>query len=207
MTALLIRCENARIPPSVLPEIVTSLKHGDLILFPTDTVYGLGGNALDPQVFGRIYHAKDRPPSKPLPILVHSVKEAKRWVLWTPVAEALARKFWPGPLTLILPASPGGKKISAGVETLGIRVPNHPVILELLRNACLPLASTSANRSGESAPGEANHIASSLREKTAYLLDAGKTLGIESTVVNLAQNPFSVLRAGAISENEMHKIL
>ncbi|MBI4056454.1 MAG: threonylcarbamoyl-AMP synthase [Elusimicrobia bacterium] len=207
MTAQLVPCTQHHIPPPMLPHVVDSLRRGDLILFPTDTVYGIGGNALDSHVFRRLTQVKSRPSFKPLPILVHSIESAKRWVVWTPQAAVLAQKFWPGPLTLVLDCSEEGRKISHGFNTLGIRVPNFPALLELLRTADLPLASSSANPSGSGATGDGSGIAKELQDQATYFLNAGKTLGIESTVVDLTNPSGKLLRWGAIPESEIRSVL
>lgn len=186
------------------------LRAGQLVAFPTETVYGLGANALDPAAVARIYEAKGRPTYNPLIVHVPSLAAARRLVTaWPPEAEALARRWWPGPLTLVLPkvaAIPGA--VTAGLRTVALRVPAHPVARALLEVTGLPLAAPSANRSGEVSPTTAAHVARSLGDRVPLILDAGPTtIGIESTVVDLSGDRPVLLRPGMVSRDDLAALI
>lgn len=179
------------------------LLHDDqVVAFPTETVYGLGGNARSPRAIERIYAAKGRPRWNPLIVHVPDVDSAARWVTdWPDAAALLAQKFWPGPLTLVLRRAPTiPDAVSAGRPTLALRVPRHPVALRLLAACELPLAAPSANRSQGLSPTRAEHVAASLdAADVPLILDGGPCQhGIESTVVDLTTSPARLLRPGAI---------
>ena len=174
------------------------LRDGRLVAFPTETVYGLGANALDPAAVARIYEAKGRPPTSPLIVHVSSFDMAQSLVTaWPPAAEILARRWWPGPLTLVLPKQPHVPAIvTAGLPTVGIRMPGHPLALALIREAGIPIAAPSANRFSELSPTTAGHVH---LPGVALVLDGGPcTVGIESTVLSLAGPRPVLLRPGII---------
>ena len=178
------------------------LRGGGLVAFPTETVYGLGAHALDPVAVGRIYAAKGRPRFNPL--IVHiasaeSVPEIARE--WPADAALLAERFWPGPLTLVVPKRTSvPDAITAGLDTVAIRVPAHPVAIALLRASEIPVAAPSANRSTRVSPTTARHVVRSLGRSVDLVLDAGPTqVGIESTVVDVTGPVPVVLRPGVIS--------
>ncbi len=178
------------------------LQRGGLVAFPTETVYGLGANALNAEAVGRIYEAKGRPFASPL--IVHVADEAMARSLtleWPKHADELAARFWPGPLTIVFrKASLIPDLVTAGLDSVGIRIPAHPVALELLRTAGVPVAAPSANRFSELSPTTAGHVAEGLGERVEMILDGGPTeVGIESTVVTLRRMPPAVLRPGMIS--------
>jgi L-threonylcarbamoyladenylate synthase len=173
------------------------IRAGKLVAFPTETVYGLGANALDPAAVERIFQAKNRPRHSPLIVHVASVEMARHYAAdWPAQAERLANRYWPGPLTLVLAKIPEIPDIvTAGLPTVGLRVPAHPVALELIREAGVPIAAPSANRFTELSPTAAQHIHESLAE---FVLDGGPAhVGIESTVLSLAGPP-TLLRPGMI---------
>lgn len=153
---------------------------GGLVAFPTETVYGLGANALDANAVVRIFTAKGRPAVNPIIVHVASVEDAKKLVTsWPDFAEALAARFWPGPLTLVLPKRECVPDIvTAGGPTVALRVPAHPVALALLRASGLPIAAPSANRSTELSPTRAEHVMRGLADSIDLLLDAGPTRGL-----------------------------
>ncbi|HVI87608.1 MAG TPA: L-threonylcarbamoyladenylate synthase, partial [Dongiaceae bacterium] len=167
-----------------------SLRAGRLVSFPTETVYGLGGNALDDHAVAAIYAAKNRPDFNPLIVHVPDLSAAAQFVHVSEAAKLLASRFWPGPLTLILPRRADGKLsllLSAGLDTVAIRVPNHPVARALLKASGLPLAGPSANPSGRISPTTAAHVAEGLGGKIDYVLDGGPcTVGVESSVLDLS---------------------
>jgi L-threonylcarbamoyladenylate synthase len=178
------------------------LREGGLVAFPTETVYGLGANALDVAAVRRIYAAKGRPSFNPLIVHLFDADQAQSVVAaWPAAAQELADAFWPGPLTLVLPKrSIVPDDVTAGLASVAIRVPAHPLALELLRAAALPVAAPSANRYTEVSPTTAAHVARSLGADAALILDGGATeVGIESTVVDLTGAHPVVLRPGMIS--------
>src|SRR5580698_8810958 len=165
------------------------IRSGELVAFPTETVYGLGANALDPAAIEKIYAAKGRPPSSPLIVHVSSIEMARELVReWPERADKLARIFWPGPLTLVLPKKPHvPDRVTAGLDTVGVRMPANPIAQELIREAGVPIAAPSANRITELSPTSAQHVRDSLGSDVAIVLDGGRTtVGIESTVLSLA---------------------
>lgn len=178
------------------------IRAGRLVAFPTETVYGLGANALDPAAIDRIYEAKGRPAGNPLIVHVADAEMARALVLeWPPVAGRLATAFWPGPLTLVLRKRPVvPDRVTAGLPTVAVRVPAHPVALALIRAAGVPIAAPSANRSTEVSPTTARHVVKSLGEAVDLVLDAGPTrVGVESTVVDVTREPPLLLRPGGVS--------
>jgi L-threonylcarbamoyladenylate synthase len=178
------------------------LRDGRLVAFPTETVYGLGANALDAQAVEGIYRAKGRPAYNPL--IVHVAEPARALDVvdrWPAQAEALSARFWPGPLTLVLPKRANvPDAVTAGLASVAVRVPSHPVARALLAAAALPIAAPSANRSTQVSPTTAAHVARSLGDAVDLILDAGPTtVGIESTVVDLSTSTPTLLRPGLIS--------
>lgn len=187
------------------------IQRGGLVAFPTETVYGLGANALDDAAVGRIYAAKGRPSYNPLIVHVADVNGARELVTeWPPLADRLTRAFWPGPLTLVLPRDPRGVtgRVSAGLATVAVRVPAHPVALALLRAAGLPIVAPSANPSMGVSPTRAEHVEAGLGERVELILDAGPTdIGIESTVIDLSGSRAALLRPGTLSTDDLAPIL
>ena len=181
-------------------EAARLLRDGRLVAFPTETVYGLGGDATNERAVAAIFEAKGRPQFNPLISHVLDATEAKRFVEWNDVAEKLAARFWPGPLTFVLPRSkdsPIALLASAGLDTVAIRAPAHPVAQALIRAAGRPLAAPSANRSGAVSPTRAQHVAESLGERVPLILDGGPCLvGVESTVIDLTTAVPTLLRPG-----------
>ena len=187
------------------------LRQGKLVAFPTETVYGLGGDATNDRAVAAIYEAKGRPTFNPLIIHVHKASSLDKIIVWNEKAKKLADKFWPGPLTLILPRTPEcpvSLLASAGLETLAVRIPAHPVALELLRAVDLPIAAPSANASGKLSPTTPEHVADSLGENINMILDGGKTtVGIESTVLDLTSPLPTILRPGGITKEQLAEII
>jgi len=187
------------------------LKEGRLVAFPTETVYGLGGNALSDDAVADIYEAKGRPDFNPLIVHVRSLEEANLYIEWGEQALALARHFWPGPLTMVLPRKPDCKLsllVSAGLDTVAIRMPAHPLAQALLHEAQLPVAAPSANRSGRISPTEASHVHEELGDRIAMILDGGPcSVGIESTVVDMTGPVPVILRPGSVTEEQLSEII
>ena len=182
------------------------IRAGRLVSFPTETVYGLGANALDAEAVARIFAAKGRPRTSPLIVHVDGIEMARKYVTaWPDAAEKLARRYWPGPLTLVLPKRDVIPDIvTAGLQTVGLRVPAHPLALELIRLAGVPIAAPSANRFTELSPTSAAHVPEALAD---YTLDGGPAkVGIESTVLSLVAAPL-LLRPGVIPGTEIEGLI
>ena len=194
----------------LLQHAAAILREGGLVAFPTETVYGLGANALNAAAVRKIFTVKGRPSFNPLIVHVPDAAAARALVTrWPASAEALAARFWPGPLTLVLPRRPHLPEIvSAGLDTVAVRVPAHPVAQALLREAQLPLAAPSANRSTELSPTRATHVERVLGERVDLILDAGPTdVGIESTVLDLSEEVPRLLRPGTISRTDIESLI
>ncbi len=175
------------------------LHSGGLVVFPTETVYGLGANALDSSAVQKIYKLKGRPATSPLIVHVASVEQARELASdWPEEAERLAREYWPGPLTLVVPKkSTIPDEVTAGLPTVGLRMPRHPVALALLRATNLPIAAPSANRFTQLSPTTAEHVREAFGDETPFLLDGGHCeVGIESTVIAVTRDGLEVLRPG-----------
>lgn len=194
----------AALPAPDLEAVASAAAEGRLVVFPTDTVYGVGTNGLLPGARARLHAAKDRDPAKPLPILVHSTEEARRWVEFTPAAERLAGTFWPGALTLVLRPTRAGRGLApAGAQTLAVRVPAHALARALIAASGVPWASTSANVSGEPAAKDGAQAAAALGSKADWVVDAGPSGGVESSVVDALGPGLKVLREGALSRAQL----
>ena len=196
--------------PEVIAHAARLLRSGRLVAFPTETVYGLGANALDASAVERIYAAKGRPEYNPLIVHVVDVAAARHLVrAWPEQAEALANAFWPGPLTLVLPKRPIiPDAVTARLPAVAIRVPAHPVAQALLAEAEIPIAAPSANRSMLLSPTTGAHVESSLGEAIDLILDAGPTpVGIESTVIDLSSPEPRLLRPGTISLPQIEAVI
>ena len=189
-------------------EAAALLREGKLVAFPTETVYGLGANALDFLAVSRIFEAKGRPHTSPLIVHVSSIDMARELAAeWPDAAQQLAERFWPGPLTLVVKKRPAIPDIvTAGLPSVGLRMPAHPVALALLREAGIPVAAPSANRFTQLSPTTAEHVRRGLGRRVAYVLDGGPCeVGIESTVLSLVERPFMVLRPGGISRSQIEE--
>jgi L-threonylcarbamoyladenylate synthase len=187
-------------------EAARLIREGKLVAIPTETVYGLGANALDADACARIFEAKGRPRTSPLIVHVDSVEMARRFITeWPDTAAALAERYWPGPLTLVLPKRAEISDIvTAGLPTVGIRIPAHPLALELIREAGVPIAAPSANRFTELSPTKAADVPQALAD---FVLDGGPArVGIESTVLSLA-GPATLLRPGVIPLPEIESVI
>jgi len=204
----LLRVSHAEDP--AIREAASILIAGGLVAFPTETVYGLGADGLNPAAVARIYAAKGRPATNPVILHVADVASAQALVSqWPVAAQALADRFWPGPLTLVLPAAAAVPAIvRAGGPTVALRCPAHRVALALIHAVGRPLAAPSANRSQQLSPTRAEHVASSLGEAVDLILDAGATeAGLESTILDLTCHPPRILRPGPISPAELAVVI
>lgn len=196
------------LPHDVLRRAAAAACRGEVVAFPTDTVYGLGCSALSPEGVGRIYRIKGRSPDKLLPLLAATTAEARRWVEWSPQAEALARRFWPGGLTLVLKANAAGRDLALSPgPTLAVRVPGHPVARALLEASGVPWASTSANRAGEPPLAGGEEVARAFGAQLAFVIDAGPAAGRESSVADASAETVRVLREGPVSAAEIFSTL
>lgn len=196
--------------PEAIGEAVAVLRAGGLVAFPTETVYGLGANALDAEAVRRIYVAKGRPDFNPLIVHVADAAGASHLArYWPKEAVALAEHFWPGPLTLVLPKDARvPDEVTAGLPAVALRVPAHPVAQALLTAAGLPIAAPSANRYTELSPTSAEHVVKSLGENVDLLLDGGPTMvGIESTVLDLTTQRPRLLRPGMVTVAELERVI
>lgn len=186
------------------------LNNGGLVAFPTETVYGLGGNALDPEASRKIYAAKGRPSDNPLIVHVAAPEAVRPLTREIPeTAKRLMAEFWPGPLTIILRASGSvPRETTGGLETVALRMPDHPVALSLLRKAGIPIAAPSANTSGRPSPTKARHVAEDLEGRIEMILDGGDVgIGVESTIVDLTGQVPVILRPGYISKAMLENVL
>lgn len=182
------------------------LRAGGLVAFPTETVYGLGAHALDPVAVARVFAAKGRPADNPLIVHLATAAELPQVAAEvTPLARALAATFWPGPLTLVLPAVPELPSVTTGgLSTVAVRVPDHPVATAVLAEAGVPVAAPSANRSGRPSPTSAAHVVADLGAAVDLVVDGGDTpLGIESTVVDARGSRPVVLREGSVTREDL----
>jgi L-threonylcarbamoyladenylate synthase len=196
---------------NAIAEAAALLRDGKLVAFPTETVYGLGANALDDFAVSAIFAVKDRPRFNPLIVHVHDREEAEEIVRFSPRAAALAEAFWPGGLTLVLPRrepSPLALLVSAGLDTAAVRAPAHPIARALVEAAGVPIAAPSANRSGRVSPTRAEHVADELKGRVSLILDGGAaTIGVESTIIGFQGERPILLRPGAIAREDIERVV
>ena len=186
------------------------MRAGKLVAFPTETVYGLGAHAMDDAAVGRIFEAKGRPNTSPVIVHVSSIEMAKSVVAeWPEQAQQLAEAFWPGPLTLVLTKRPEVPAVvTAGLDTVGVRMPSHPVAQALIKAAQVPIAAPSANRFTQLSPTTAEHVRQGLATRVDYILDGGTCpVGIESTVLSLAGSAPVLLRPGGVSRAQIEAVI
>ncbi len=201
MNAVVLPTHTAALFDTAVARAAEALRAGAMVVLPTETVYGLAANAWQPEAVARIFAAKGRPAVNPIIVHVASLELARQCAAaWPPAAEKLARAFWPGPLTLVLPRAPVIPDIvTAGGATVGIRWPSHPFMQAVIRAAGFPLAAPSANRSGEVSPTNAEHARKSLGHAVPLIIDGGQSqIGIESTVIDLSGERPRLLRPGMI---------
>lgn len=201
-------------PNEALAKAKTILDEGGVIGLPTETVYGLAARIDIPSAVEKIFTTKERPFFDPLIVHVASIEQAKKvTAYWGPASQALAEAFWPGPLTMILPRDPSvNLMITAGLDSVGIRMPNHPLALELLRQVGVPLAAPSANKFGRTSPTSASHVRVEFKNENVFVVDGGDSqIGIESTVLLVRHLPdkvmLSILRRGHILKSDLEKVL
>ena len=197
--------------PDAIERAARLLQSGALVAFPTETVYGLGADATNDRAVAAIFAAKGRPHFNPLIVHVPGLAEAEAVAEFDPRAQRVAAQFWPGPLSLVLPRrSDSGLSLlaSAGLDTVAIRAPAHPVAQALLRATGRPIAAPSANRFGRVSPTEAAHVMDELGEGLSLILDGGRTpVGVESTVLDLSGEAPALLRPGGVTIEELEALL
>jgi L-threonylcarbamoyladenylate synthase len=195
----------------IITKAAEALARGEIVAFPTETVYGLGANALDARAVAKIFTAKERPRFNPLIVHVPGLAEAERYALVNDMAGKLAEAFWPGPLSLVLAKRPAygiADLVSAGLDTIAFRAPAHAIAQALLAATRLPIAAPSANRSGRISPTTAQHVEAELSDRPAMILDGGSSsLGIESTVVSVLGDAPALLRPGAVPREAIQSVL
>ncbi|MEE8424886.1 MAG: L-threonylcarbamoyladenylate synthase [Elusimicrobiota bacterium] len=210
MSAKILKVSKDNPPTKELLEAVREvISGGGILAFPTDTVYGIGGSGLAPKTADKVFTIKKRDVGKALPILIHSLEEARRWTAWNSAAEALAGRFWPGPLTLVLEPTPEGRRLlTSDQPTLAVRVPALVFTRTLIAESRAPWMSSSANLSGEPALTDGAAVAAALKDSVDLVIDAGPTSsGVVSSVVAVTGNSVRVLREGALNEKEILQAL
>lgn len=195
---------------SQISQAAQLLKKNEVVAFPTETVYGLGANAMNTEAVMKIYEAKGRPSDNPLIVHISKIEDLRRFAEnIQPYAEALIKSFWPGPLTIVVPCRRGklSEKVTAGLDTVAVRMPSHPIALEIIKQSGLPIAAPSANLSGKPSPTKAAHVLHDLNGKISGIIDGGPTgVGLESTVVSCIGDTPVILRPGGITKEELEKI-
>ena len=210
MDTIIEKVDPEHIDTDVMEQAGKLIAEGELVAFPTETVYGLGGDALDPDASRKIYAAKGRPSDNPLIVHIADFDDMKRVAREVPEqAKKLADAFWPGPLTMIVWKSDAvPEATTGGMQTVAVRMPNHPVALELIRRSGCLIAAPSANTSGRPSPTEAQHVAEDLSGKIAMILDGGPVgIGIESTIIDLTEEKPMILRPGYITPEMLSEVL
>lgn len=205
-----IRLDPGRPDVAAIRRAAEVIRAGGLVAFPTETVYGLGADGLSASAVGRIFAAKGRPQDNPLILHVATPEDAHRVVLGVPpLAQGLMERFWPGPLTLVLPKRPEvPDEVSAGLATVGVRMPDNTIALTLIAESGVPIAAPSANVSGRPSPTSADHVIADLAGKIEMVLDGGPTtVGVESTVLDMTSSPPRVLRPGGVTVEELEQVL
>lgn len=210
LSTRILRVNAADPEPELIQEAAKVLRDGGLVAFPTETVYGLGANALDAQAVNRIFTAKGRPASDPIIVHIHDLAQLSIVAVNVPdLAYQLAREFWPGPLTFVLQRSSSvPPNVSAGMSTVAVRMPSHPVAVALLRAANLPVAAPSANRFARPSATSAAHVLEDLDGRIDCILDGGKAvIGVESTILDLTKEQPTILRPGGITLEAIRKFI
>ena len=195
---------------SDIPEAAAALKRGELVAFPTETVYGLGADATNVTAVGKVYAAKGRPSDNPLIVTVADADMVGQYATITPLAAKLMEAFWPGPLTIILNILPGrlSMKVTGGLQTAAFRNPDNALTRKLIATAGVPIVGPSANTSGKPSPTTADHVLHDLDGKIAGVLDDGPTqVGVESAIIDLTVTPPAILRPGAIGPDELEPLI
>lgn len=198
-----VECYKLNVPADIL-------KSGGLVAFPTETVYGLGANALNEEYVSNIYKAKGRPSDNPLIVHIAEISQLDNLVSETPQnAKKLMDAFWPGPLTLIFNKSNNvPNNVTGGLNTVAVRMPRHKIALDLIKKANVPVAAPSANTSGKPSPTDANHVIEDLMGRVDVIIDGGQTgVGVESTVLDITCDPPTILRPGGVTKENLLEVL
>lgn len=195
----------------IYSQAVDLLNNGEVVAFPTETVYGLGAVATNEEAVKKIFEAKGRPSDNPLIVHIGTIEELKNYVDEIPdITYPLIEKFWPGPLTLIMKSKKDffAPNVTAGLSTVGLRMPNHPIALNLLKKLGKPVAAPSANRSGRPSPTKASHVLEDLEGLIPFIIDGGETgVGIESTVLDITATPPVILRPGGVTVEMLKEVI
>lgn len=210
MHTSVLKVNPRRIDKGVIKKAARCIRSGELVAFPTETVYGLGANALDAKAVKKIFKAKGRPSDNPMIVHIGEKKDLDIVARDVPeIADHLAKRFWPGPLTLIFRKSKRiPKTVTGGGDTVAVRVPDNRIAQALIKESGVPLAAPSANISTRPSPTAAEHVFDDLSGKIPLVLDGGKTnIGIESTVLDLTVSPPAILRRGGVSRREIEKVI
>ncbi|MBR4026360.1 MAG: threonylcarbamoyl-AMP synthase [Lachnospiraceae bacterium] len=210
MNTKIYKIDLEQIDASKMKEAGELIAKGELVAFPTETVYGLGGDALHPKAAKKIYEAKGRPSDNPLIVHIAEISDLERIAKEVPPqANLLAEAFWPGPLTMVVWKNENVPyATTGGLETVAVRMPNHPVALELIRKSGCLIAAPSANTSGRPSPTEASHVEEDLKGRIAMILDGGMVgIGIESTIIDLTEQTPMILRPGYITKEMLSEVL
>jgi len=200
----------ARLPQAEIDLAVMALRDGEVIAFPTETVYGLGADAQNSEAIAKVFALKGRPTGHPLIVHIDHARSLERWALAVPThAHELAEHFWPGPLTLVLKRAPAvDPLITGGQDTIAVRVPGHPVAQQLLRGFGSGIAAPSANRYGHVSPTRAEHVREEFGDEVRFVLDGGDCkLGLESTIVSCVEDTPRVLRPGSITLSQLRAVV
>lgn len=207
MTTRLLKTDSKHPDAGVIAAAARVIVEGGLVAFPTETVYGLGADALNSEAVRGIFAAKGRPSDNPLIVHVADVEQLAELTRDLPTdVDVLARHFWPGPLTLIVRRGPAvPDEVTAGLDTVAVRIPDHPVALAIIRQSGRPIAAPSANRSGRPSPTEAQHVWQDLRGRIDVIVDGGPCgIGLESTVLDLTEERPVILRPGSVTVEQLH---
>lgn len=210
METKIIKIDKDNIDKNLIEDAAKIIKNSGLVAFPTETVYGLGANGLDENAIKKIFIAKGRPQDNPLILHVSSMEEVEELVEEIPeISRLCMERFWPGPLTILFKkSSKVPELITAGLDTVGIRMPEHSIALELIKTSKTPIAAPSANISGRPSPTSAKHVIQDLKGKVDMIIDGGTTgIGLESTVLDLSGHTPLILRPGGITVEDLRKII
>lgn len=210
MNTKILKIDKDNVDKELIREAAMLISQGRLVAFPTETVYGLGANGLDEVAVAKIFKAKGRPQDNPLILHISSIEQVNLLVKEIPdIAYECMKRFWPGPLTLLFKKSDlVPNMITAGLDTVAIRMPDHPIALELIQKADVPIAAPSANLSGKPSPTSANHVFQDLNGKIDMIIDGGSTgVGLESTVLDISEDTPMILRPGGITIEVLRQII
>lgn len=210
METKIVEIDKNNVDGDLITEAVNIIKNSGIVAFPTETVYGLGANGFDETAIKKIFEAKGRPQDNPLILHVHSMEKVEELVEEIPdIARKCMEEFWPGPLTILLRKSNKvPDMITAGLDTVAIRMPEHKIALELIRMSDVPIAAPSANTSGRPSPTSAKHVVEDLMNKVDMIIDGGDTgIGLESTVLDLSGDSPMILRPGGVTKEKLQKII